>query len=427
MNRVLKKIKARFSGGANIVFPSRGPIKRFNKLKAAYSIAMEISSFSDLDQALKVFVGRIAYYMSVEIVSVMFLDKEKHNLIIKIAKGLDEEIIKSSNISLGEGVSGWVGKTGEPLLVKDIMEDTRFIRRNTGRYYNNSLLSVPLKLHGRVLGVINVNNKISRDIFRQKDLEILKTISDISVIALENIRLRDESVRANKNNYEMIADLSHELKSPLAIIKEAILLLSEGLLGAISEKQKRLLDISAQNVERLNRLANKFLDSAKSENSNPSMNRTLFNIADTAKTILDSLNIIAGAKGIMLEGAIPDKKIEIWGDPDKLNQVISNLVENAIKYNRPAGLIKVSLEDRDDSVAISVKDTGMGIPKDDLDKVFDRFYRVVRKDASEVSGTGLGLSVVKDIVDMHKGAISVESEINGGSKFTVALPKSLRK
>ena len=246
-------------------------------------------------------------------------------------------------------------------------------------------------------------------------------------IVVRKDRLQDEIKRISKNSYDMISNVSHELKTPLTTIKEALLLLSEGSLGAVNEKQKRFLDLSTQNAERLNRLISEFLDSARQENSKSSMKRSLFNITDIAKTIIDSLNIIAREKGVVLEGVIPDKRIEIWGDPDKLNQVISNLVDNAIKYNRPAGLVQVSLEEAEDSVAISVRDTGMGIPKDDLSKIFGRFYRVERNDIAGISGTGLGLSIVKDIVNMHKGAISVESEINGGSKFTVALPKNLRK
>jgi signal transduction histidine kinase len=225
----------------------------------------------------------------------------------------------------------------------------------------------------------------------------------------------------------MVSNVSHELKAPLATVKEALLLLSEGSLGVITEKQKKFIDISTHNVERLNRLINEFLDSARQANAVSSMKRSLFSITDAAKAIMESLDVIAREKGIALEGVIPDKKIEIWGDPDKLNQVISNLVDNAIKYNRPAGLVRVSLEEADNTINISVKDTGVGIPKDDLDKVFDRFYRVERSYTSGIPGTGLGLSIVKDIVNMHKGAISVESEINGGSKFTVALPKNLRK
>lgn len=246
-------------------------------------------------------------------------------------------------------------------------------------------------------------------------------------VAMENDRLQNEIKRVNKNSYDMVSNVSHELKTPLATIKEALLLLSEGSLGVVNEKQKKFLELSAQNADRLNRLINEFLDSARQENSKPSMRRSLFNITETAKAIIDSLNVIAREKGIVLEGIIPDKRIEIWGDPDKLNEVISNLVENAIKYNRSAGTVRISLEEKDDFVNISVKDTGVGIPKDDLNKVFDRFYRVERSDAAAVPGTGLGLAIVKDIVNMHKGEIKVESELNNGSKFTVALPKNLRK
>jgi len=246
-------------------------------------------------------------------------------------------------------------------------------------------------------------------------------------LAAENERLKSEIKRISQSSYDMVTNVSHELKSPLAVIKEALLLLSEGSLGPVSEKQKKFLDISNQNVERLNRLINEFLDSARRENSGSSMKRSFFSITDATKTIMDSLDMIAKEKGIVLEGVIPDKKIEIWGDPEKLNQVISNLVDNAIKYNKLSGKVQVSLEEADDSILISVKDTGMGIPKGDLEKVFDRFYRVEGNDTTGISGTGLGLSIVKDIIDMHKGSISVESEINNGSKFTVALPKSLRK
>ena len=232
----------------------------------------------------------------------------------------------------------------------------------------------------------------------------------------------------NKKTYDMVSNVSHEFKTPLATIKEALLLLSEGSLGAVNEKQKRFLDISSQNVGRLERLINDFLNSVRKESSESPIKRSLFSITDTTKNIVDSLNVIAKEKGIILNGAIPDKKIEIWGDPDKLNQVISNLVENAIKYNKPEGKIEVSLREEEESVAISVMDTGVGIPKDDLGRIFEKFYRVERNSAGgTIPGTGLGLSIVKDIIDTHKGKVSVESEIDAGSKFTVTLPKSIRK
>lgn len=243
-----------------------------------------------------------------------------------------------------------------------------------------------------------------------------KLKNDASSIAVENVRLR-----------EMAANLSHELRTPLAVIIESVALMRDGTAGVLTEQQKRLLYLSHENSLRLNRMINEFLDSTKKERTISAMKRSLFDITSAARTILDSLSLIAGQKGISLDGVIPDKKVEIWGDPDKINEVINNLVDNAIKYNKPEGRISIALHEEDAHVMISVSDTGLGIPKDDIDKVFNRSYRSDRDSKSNVPGSGIGLAVVKDIVKMHQGTVSVESEINMGSKFTVRLPKDLRK
>jgi signal transduction histidine kinase len=402
------------------------PVGRFYKLKVSYFIAMELLSALDLEDCLKILVNRVASYMSVEIISIMFIDNDKRRLIVKIAKGLNEEVVSDASTQIGEGVAGWVGKTGEPLLIKDITKDTRFVPREQGKYYNNSLLSVPLKMRNRIIGVINVNNKISKDIFRESDLDLLKTIADFAAIAIEVIQLEEQTAKSDKENRELISNITHDLKTPLATIKEALLLILEGMAGQINEQQKKYLDISLDNIQHMTRLIDNILLSDKIMQERHSIKRNRFNITDTARTILDSLGMIAKKRGIILKGSIPDKRIEIWGDPDKLNEVMSNLVENAIKYNKPEGRVDVSLEEDEKHVIISVSDTGMGISRDDIDKIFDRYYRVSCSEKSAVSGTGLGLSIVKDIVRMHKGDISVESESNKGTKFTVTLPKDLR-
>ncbi|MBI5124539.1 MAG: GAF domain-containing sensor histidine kinase, partial [Candidatus Omnitrophica bacterium] len=387
-----------------------GPIRRYYRLKTAYSIAREVSSVPGIEDCLKALVNRISSYMAVKIVSVMFIDKDKRRLIVKVAKGLDEEVIKEANTQIGEGVAGWVGRTGEPLLVKDITKDPRFVKRSESRYYNNSLLSVPLKTRDKVSGIINVNNKISRDIFRTYDLELLKTIADIAAPVIENARLEEEIKKVDRSKYDLVSNVSHELRTPLATINEALSVILDGLAGPVNEKQKRYLEMSKKSVARLSRLTEEFLESAKRERARLDIKRNLFNITDVAKNVVESLSVLAKEKRIVLEGIIPDKKVEIWGDPDKLNQVIINLVDNAIKYNKPYGKVAVSMDENESSVTISVSDTGMGIPKEELDKIFNRFYRVEKNIKDEIPGTGLGLSIVKDIINMHKGEISVESE-----------------
>ncbi len=417
MNRLMENIRGRILDS---------PIRRFYKIRAPYSIATELLTALDLEDCLKILVSRIASYMSVEIVSIMLMDDDNRRLVVKIAKGLDNEVIRDAAHEIGEGVSGWVGKTGEPLLIKDITKDARFTGRKSGKYYNNSLLSVPLKMRGKIIGVINVNNKTSRDIFRESDLDFLNTIADFAAIVIKIIILEGQLARSNKDSRELISNVTHDLKTPLATIKEALLLILEGISGQINEKQKKYLDISIQNLERMAHMIDEILLSDKILRDRHGIKRNLFNLTDTAKNILDSLGIIAKDKGIVLEGVIPDKKIEIWGDPDKLNEVISNLVDNAIKYNKPSGHVEVSLEEDEKSVTISVRDTGIGISKEDIGRIFDRYYRSSSTEKRGISGTGLGLSIVKDIVNMHKGNISVESEQDKGTKFTVTLPKDLR-
>ena len=417
MNRLVETIKGGFLNS---------PVRRYYRMRAAYSIATELLSATDLQDCLKTLVNRIASYMSVEIVSVMFIDDKKRQLIVKITKGLDDEVAREPGAGIDKSIAGWVVRTGRPLLVKDLDKDARFTARSGGRYYNNSLLSVPLKMRNRVIGVINVNNKTSKDIFRAYDLDLLKTISDLAVITIEVMRLEEQAVKNDKEYHEFISNVTHDLKTPLATINEALLLTLEGAGGALTEKQHNYVDISKQNVDRMVRMIDDIMMSDKALRERHGARRNLFDVAETARTILNSLDILAKKKGIVLKSVIPEKKIRIWGDPDKMNEVISNLVENAIKYNRPSGSVDVALEEGVKSVTISVRDTGMGIPKDDIGMIFDRYYRLSRDVSKDIPGTGLGLSIVKDIINMHKGDISVESEQDKGTKFTVTLPKDLR-
>lgn len=419
MNRIFADIRGRVLGG---------PIRRYYKLKAAYSILGELSECQGLESALKVLVSNVAARMGVEIVSIMFIDNDMRRLVIKIARGLNDEIVKNAATQIGQGVSGWVGKTGQPLLIKDITKDTRFTQRSSnGKYYNNSLLSVPIKIQDRIIGVININNKVSKDIFREYDLDLLKTIADTAAIVIENIKLQEDLKRINDTSYELMSNVSHEMKTPLAIIKEAVSLMLEGHNGGINEKQKKYLELSKQHIERLNRLINEYMESAKAMQGKLLLRRSLFDITGTIRNVVDSLNMLANEKGVELKGIIPDKKVEIWGDPDKLNEVISNLVDNAIKYNKQQGSVELKLDEKDSMIAISVSDTGMGIPHEEINKIFDRFYRAESSFREGIHGTGLGLSIAKDIVSLHKGKILVESEPDKGTKFTVVLPKSLRK
>ncbi len=397
----------------------------FFKLKAAYDINRDVLAATNLEEALNILVDRIAEVMSVEIVSLMLMGENTGELLIKFAKGLDKEIIRNVKVKLGEGVSGWVAQTGESLLIKDINKDNRFTKRN-GRYNTDSLLSVPLKVYDKVIGVINVNNKESGEIFNEEDLEILSRISELAAIAVANVRFREDAKELDTLRSEFIANVSHELRTPLAALKESVSLVLDEIAGSINDKQRKLLGLASHSIQRLNNLIDDLLDFSKTEAHLRQMKRTLFDITKTTKSAAETFLPLAEKKGLEIKTIFSDKRIEIWGDEGKLYEAITNLIDNAVKYNKPKGKIKIKLEDADNDVKVQIADTGVGIPEEDLSRLFNRFSRIESSLKGEVKGTGLGLSIVKDIAEMHGGKIEVDSRLGEGTTFSMTLPKNLR-
>ncbi|MDP2924708.1 MAG: ATP-binding protein [Candidatus Omnitrophota bacterium] len=399
--------------------------KSLLKFVAAYIITKEISLAIDLENSLNVLSDRVSEFLSVEIVSIMLISKNKNELLIKLAKGLDRQIVRDAKIKLGEGVSGWVAQTGEALLIKDITKDSRFLRRN-GKYHTDSLLSVPLKIKDKVIGVINVNNKFSKNIFNDEDLGMLQTVADLAVISVNNAYLQEDAKALDQLRSDFIANVSHELRTPLATVKETVALILDRVIGDVNDKQEKVLGLARKSIERLERLIDDLLDFSKAESKIKEMHRTLFDIGMLLSNATETLIPLAAKKNIVITTNLPHEKIEVWGDEDKLCEVILNLIDNAIKYNRLSGKIEVNCQDMDKFIKVCISDSGIGIAPEDLDRIFDRFYRIEHRVKDKVKGTGLGLYITKEIIQAHGGEITVESEYGQGSNFIISLPKNLR-
>ncbi|MFZ0035676.1 MAG: PAS domain S-box protein [Sedimentisphaerales bacterium] len=219
---------------------------------------------------------------------------------------------------------------------------------------------------------------------------------------------------------QFISTVSHELRTPLASMKEGIAIILDGVAGAINDDQKNFLNIAQRNVDRLALLINDVLDFQKLEAGKMKMNIQENNINEVVEEVQKTMLPSAKKKGLdillELDGNPPKAKF----DRDKITQVLTNLVNNSIKFTEK-GQVTVGVQQRDEELVIRVKDTGMGIPKDELTKIFDRFYRVQRP-GKQIQGTGLGLPIVEKIVAMHGGRIEVESEVDKSTTFTIFLP-----
>jgi len=393
--------------------------------KVLNNIIRDIHEQVELDDCLNTSMEKVTDLLGVEMASLMLLDKENQELSIRVAKGLSEEVVKNARTKVGEGVSGWVAKNKEPLLIKDIGKDKRFSKRG-GKYHNDSLLSVPLMARNEVFGVINVNNKSTQEVFKERDLNALREITPHISNAIDKAMKYDEAKRLGQIKLDFVSTVSHELRSPLTSVKEAINLMLDKTAGNVNPDQEKFLRISKNNVNRVLYLINELLDISKLEAGRMDMKRELQDICSVAKQVCETLNIDAGKKNIKIRLETPEQGIDMWFDKDQITRVLVNLAGNAIKFTQDGGMVRIEVGDLGKFVQASVIDNGPGIAKEDLGKVFDKFYTVVKRKSSGIKGTGLGLPIVKEIVELHKGRIWVDSHLGRGARFSFTLPKDIR-
>ncbi|MBA7632848.1 Adaptive-response sensory-kinase SasA [subsurface metagenome] len=245
------------------------------------------------------------------------------------------------------------------------------------------------------------------------------------VVAVDDITDRKEAEEKLQEAMELksqfISTVSHELRTPLTNMKEGIAIVLDGVAGKINNKQRNFLDIAKRNIDRLAILINDVLDFQALDGSKFKLSAQENNINEVVEEVHKTMVFSAKKKGVDFSLELEDNLPKASFDRDKIIQVLTNLVSNAIKFTPKKGQVSVTVRCRSEELVVRVSDTGVGIPKEALPKIFGRFYRVNRP-GEEIKGTGLGLAIVKKIVMMHDGRIDVESEVNRGTTFTVFLP-----
>ncbi|MBU1887670.1 MAG: response regulator [Candidatus Omnitrophica bacterium] len=218
---------------------------------------------------------------------------------------------------------------------------------------------------------------------------------------------------------DFVANVVHELRTPLAIIKGNVDNIVEGYAGEVQPQQKEILSDIFKVVERLTRLVNDLLDLSKIESGKMQLKKEDLDIVELAGETMNGFEKLAKDKGIGIKKEFSKSKVMINADRDKLTQVFVNLIGNAVKFT-DKGDVTVRLAELQDEVQIEIQDTGLGMTKEETEKIFDKFVRVV---AEKKEGTGLGLPIAKDIITLHKGRIRVESTPDKGSNFIFNLPR----
>ena len=246
--------------------------------------------------------------------------------------------------------------------------------------------------------------------------DILCVGNDISEIKKAQELLKEMDARKSA----FVANVAHEFKNPLCIMKESLIILISGMAGKVDPKQKEMLEIAKRNTLRLIRLVTDLLDVSKIEAGKMRLKKEDVDVGSLIDEIVSDNSADISKKKLALKKDISKIAGLIRADKDRLTEVVINLLSNAVKYTSSGGVVTIKLSGTEKEIRFEISDTGPGIAKKDFNKLFDKFERIT---AERQEGTGLGLSIAKDIIELHKGKIWVQSEVGKGSKFIFTLPR----
>jgi PAS domain S-box-containing protein len=284
-------------------------------------------------------------------------------------------------------------------------------------------LCVPLVIRGQTIGAIGLRLERPDREYNDFDLALAEDLADRAVIALDNATLYSKELEANRLKDEFLATVSHELRTPLTPILGAIYKLRAN--GTDEGEFRRNLDVIERNARAQARIVEELLDISRITSGKLEFNRAATDLASLVGNAIEVVRPAADALDIGLRSVLEQPRQSVWCDPERIQQVIWNLLSNAIKFTCSGGTIEVRLENRSKGVRIIIKDTGIGITREFLPHVFEKFRQADNFATRTHGGLGLGLSVVRYIVERHGGTVRAESQGTGqGATFVVDLPFS---
>lgn len=282
-------------------------------------------------------------------------------------------------------------------------------------------LAVPIVHDGRLTGLIAIESE-QRGAINQDDVAFVERLADRAAVAIQNSRLYEEIRAANKAKSEFISIVTHELRLPMTSIKGYTDLLAGGMAGSLNDQQQQFLEVIRRNLTRMSTLISDLSDINRIESGRMKFERKAFFLQDVMEDVADSLREAIALRQQTLTIDVPPGLAPIYADPARVSQVLSNLVSNAHKYTPDGGHILVRADAQGTAVQIAVLDNGIGISEPDQQKLFTQFFRSENRAVREQAGWGLGLSIVRKLVEAQGGQISFDSTLGKGSTFTFTVP-----
>jgi len=392
--------------------------QRNEGLKALNAIATTISQSPDLDHILNATLDKVLEVVGMDAGWIQLLDEDAGVLSLAAHRGFSQETIEDTGWRMEDG--GWRMEGGQ------VSDDPRLSLEIVKREALHAAASVPIKSKDKVLGVLGVFRRSPGQPSLQ-EVQLLTAIGHQVGVAVENARLIKEASEVqvlqelNRLRTELIANVSHELRTPLGLVKVFCTTLLREDVDFDREAQREFLRDIDEETNKLEKIVDNLLDLSRMDSGRMHLDRHPTDVGQLAREVVEDVEVQLTQHRLVHD--FPSDPLVATVDPKRIEQVLRNLLSNAVKYSPEGGTITVQGHSDRYQLLIRVSDQGIGIPPQDLERVFERFYRVENEVTQRVRGAGLGLAVCRGIVRAHSGHIWVESTPGEGSTFYFTLKR----
>ncbi len=404
--------------------------RRLRDMSALVDMAKQVTGNLNLESVLQTTVQILQGLMNARASTITMLIGEQTELIVKAAVGTDSAF-NEVRMKVKDSISGQVITNSEMKYIEDTYDHPNFLFFDEAV---RSLLVIPLIVRDEAIGTLTIDSD-QANAFTESDQQLMTIAAAQVSVAIENARLFEESEARTKElaaayeelkesdrlKDELVQNVSHELRTPLTFVKGYIDLLMDGEEGLLSAEQQEFLQIVSDKTDDITRIIDDIITLQRINASNLQL-ETVFMI-DVLHSTVASHRLVADKKGLQIKtDFVDDQHALVNIDRGRLNQVLDNLIGNAMKFSPDGGTITIKMRPLAYAVTISISDQGIGMPPEQHARIFERFYQIDGSARRRFGGTGIGLAIVKRIVDAHNGQIWVESEIDKGSSFFFTLP-----
>jgi signal transduction histidine kinase len=402
--------------------------RRLRELAFLHEIAQLATQARDWDELMRAIVDGTTTALDVEVCSFYLADRDQPRLTLAATNGLDRSQVGRVGLAFGEGITGRVAATREPIAVVDVTVDPRFSWvRGFDIAGLHAMLSVPLVWHERVIGVLNVQTREQRE-FRPDEIDFLRTIGALLAGIVEKGRLQaevearlEQLAALDAARAELMSVVTHELRTPLSVVRAYVELLGDAATGAGSAPDAptggEWRDAALEQVSRLDHLVDSILASVQGEGLT-GLRRIPFDAVAAVAETVETLRLLLRPHPIRWQR--PVEPLVAIGDAARFRQVLEQLLENESKYAPQDTGVSIGVWRVEDSIRVYVTDDGPGVPIEDWESVFEPFVRIDGRGKSR--GSGIGLFAARRLMDGMGGRVWLEPNGFGGSRFVVSLP-----